>query len=198
MLTGNKLHDVIAPPRGDAACLHVAEGAPHIDQLIRQTRAHHVQLSIMADTKANILITVSAIIVPLTLRYLDADNDLLKPAAVAMIGFSVLTICLAAYAVMPKGWCRRTVNPRDPRFNPLFVGDFTQLDYPAFLAEMDHILGTPSRVYEAQTREIYLMGQYLFHHKYRFLRYGYLAFISGMVTSGLLASGLALYHWASA
>ena len=31
----------------------------HLDHMIRQTRIHHVQLSSMADIKANMLLTVS-------------------------------------------------------------------------------------------------------------------------------------------
>jgi len=184
------------PPDAPPVLHNVFEGASHLDQLIRQTRAHHVQLSMMADTKANILITVSAIIIPLTLRYLD--YDFLKPAAISMIGFSVVTICLAAYAVMPKGWRKRSTDPRNARFNPLFFGDFTRLGYPAYVAELDHVFETPARAYEAQAREIYLLGQYLVRHKYRYLRYSYMAFITGMVTSGLLASGLTLYYWTGA
>jgi hypothetical protein len=104
----------------------------HVDQLWRQTRAHHVQLSVMADTKANMLITVSAITLPLTLQLLQGADLALKCAAITLSGFCILTACLAAYAAMPKILqSRPDVNGR--LFNPLFFADFIHLSYDDFL-----------------------------------------------------------------
>ena len=44
------------------------------DVLLRTTQQHHVQLSVMADTKANILITVSSIILTLILGKMSDPN----------------------------------------------------------------------------------------------------------------------------
>ena len=45
-----------------------------VDHLIRLVQQHHVQLSAMADTKANIIITVSSIVLTLVLgRVTDPD-----------------------------------------------------------------------------------------------------------------------------
>jgi hypothetical protein len=41
------------------------------DVILRTTQQHHVQLSVMADTKANILITVSSIILTLILGKIE-------------------------------------------------------------------------------------------------------------------------------
>ena len=38
----------------------------HLDQLLRQTRQHHVQLSSMADLKANLLLTMSSLVMTLS------------------------------------------------------------------------------------------------------------------------------------
>ena len=43
-----------------------------------------------------------------------------------------------------------------------------------------------SLAYEAQVREIYLLGMFLAVKKYRFLRLAYLAFIAGLFISFVL------------
>lgn len=43
------------------------EPANYLDQLIRQTRQHHVALSTMADQKANMLLTMSSVVLTLSL-----------------------------------------------------------------------------------------------------------------------------------
>jgi hypothetical protein len=80
--------------------MEIRQPSTHLDHMIRQTRAHHVQLSSMADMKANMMLTVAALLIPLSIRFLDDPR--LQPAALTMIGFCILTVLLAAYAAMPK------------------------------------------------------------------------------------------------
>ena len=71
-----------------------------VNYLLQQTRAHHVQLSSMADLKANMLLTMASIVVTLAApQAMKAGSQL---PLLVLIGFSLLTILLAAYAVMPK------------------------------------------------------------------------------------------------
>ena len=52
--------------------MEIRQPAVFLDHMIRQTRAHHVQLSAMADMKANMMLTVAALLIPLSIRFLDA------------------------------------------------------------------------------------------------------------------------------
>jgi hypothetical protein len=55
--------------------MEVKQPAGHIDQMLRQTRAHHVQLSQMADSKANMIMTVGSLLVPLSIMdYPDFED----------------------------------------------------------------------------------------------------------------------------
>ena len=45
-------------------------------------------------------------------------------------------------------------------------------------------MNDPSRTYEAQVREIYLLGCFLAEKKYRYLRFAYLSFLTGLFASG--------------
>lgn len=157
----------------------------HIDQLLRQTRMHHVQLSSMADLKANIVLTMSSVII--TLSVPQAFKPEYRWPFLVLILFCLITVGLAAYSVMPKLrlW-RRPLVPADPKsreFDLLFFGDFTRLSYQEFADEMEAVMNDPSRTYEVQVREIYALGEYLAKKKYRFLRLAYLTFGAGLAAS---------------
>ena len=158
-----------------------------INYLLQQTRSHHVQLSSMADLKANMLLTMASIVV--TLAAPQAMKAGSQWPLLVLIGFSLMTILLAAYAVMPK--VRLTAHGRavpdlaNHQFNLLFFGDFSALDYPQFKAEMERVMNDPSQTYEVQVREIYTLGVYLAHKKYRYLRLAYTTFIVGLFASFL-------------
>lgn len=170
--------------------MKIAESSHHLEHMIRQTRAHHVQLSQMVDTKAQMLVTVSAVIIPLTMQYLD--HELLAGPAALMIVFMVLTICFAAYAVMPGKIQARKPAAENPLFNPLFFGDFCSMEYPEYLDHMEEIMNDTSASYEAMLREIYGLGLYLVNHKYKYVRYGYRTFILGFTLSLVLGGILEL------
>src|SRR5262245_42790404 len=134
-----------------------------INYLLQQTRAHHMHLSSMADLKANMLLTMASIVVTLAASQALKAGSRLPP--LVLIGFSLITILLAAYAVMPKVRLTARVDPapdvRSPQFNLLFFGDFTALPYEQFAAEMERVMNDPSLTYEAQVREIYTLGTFL-------------------------------------
>ena len=50
---------------------------------------------------------------------------------------------------------------------------------------MQEAMNDPSRTYAIQLEEIYQIGLYLARAKYRWIRYAYISFISGVVTSSL-------------
>ena len=173
--------------------MEIRQPAGHLDQMIRQTRAHHVQLSLMADRKANMMMTVASLLVPLSLRYLQVPE--FQPAAIIMIGFCVLTVIMAAYAAMPKlTRAEKSLHKSDidhPSFNILFFGAFSKMSYEEFETAMEALMNDHNRTYEAQVREVYLIGQYLERKKYRFVRLAYMSFMAGAVlSSGVYGVGL--------
>ena len=165
--------------------MEVKQPAAHLDQMMRQTRAHHVQLSLMADSKANMILTVASLVIPLSIRYLNDPK--FQTAAMVMIVFCVLTVVLAAYAAMPKFRIEKhrlsDQDVKGPAFNPLFFGSFQQIGYPEYAQVMEELMNDHNRTYEAQVREVYLLGQYLYRRKYRYVRMAYIAFICGAVLS---------------
>ena len=166
--------------------MKINQPGSHLDHLMRQTRMHHEQLSIMADTKANMLLTISSVVISLSVPHMFVAGAV-GWALLVLVFFSLITVGLAVYAVMPKIPYSAKSAPRpdlaSPRFNLLFFGDFTRLSYAEFEAAMEETMNDPSRTYEVQVREIYTLGAFLAAKKYRFLKLAYVALFSGLLGS---------------
>ena len=131
------------------------------DCLLRTMQQHHVQLSTMADNKANIIITMSSIVLTLVLGRLD--DPVLRVASLTLAAFTMLALLLAVLAVLPKYRPLRV--PDDgvfpPQFNLLFFGHFAELPRERFLTEIAGALKSDGLVYETMARDTYALGWYL-------------------------------------
>jgi hypothetical protein len=149
------------------------------DHLLRLLQQHHVQLSTMADTKANIIITVSSIVLTLTLGRMN-DPDL-RVGVMVLAVFTLIALLLAILAVLPKfRGVARIDGALPPEFNVLFFGHFTGLDRERYKREMAAAM-MPGKAYETVVGDVYSLGSYLALHKYPYLRWSYLFFLSGFV-----------------
>ena len=168
--------------------MEIKQPGSHLDHLVRQTRMHHSQLSSMADMKANMLLTITSVVITLSVRYISDPH--LKWAITVLIVFCLLTIGFATYAVMPKVPLsfkrRRAADIRAPSFNLLFFADFVHLPYKEFEMAMEEVMNDPSLTYQVQVRELYTHGTFMAKKKYRFLRLAYIAFITGAFASAFV------------
>lgn len=159
------------------------------DVMMRTMQQHHVQLSQMADLKANIIITMSSIVLTLILGRLS-DPDL-RTASLTLAGFTMMALFLAIIAVLPKYRPLRLKNGViPPQFNLMFFGHFAELPCERFQCELAEVMRHDGAVYRTMSKDIYSLGWYLAHHKYRYLRWSYLFFLGGF----LLASLVQLVH----
>ena len=168
--------------------MEIKQRGSHLDHLVRQTRMHHTQLSSMADMKANMLLTITSVVITLSVRYITEPH--LKWAIVVLIAFCLMTIGLATYAVMPKipFFVKRETGEtiKSPSFNLLFFADFVRLTYEEFEKGMEEIMNDPSLTYQVQVKELYTLGTFLAKKKYRFLRLAYITFIMGAFASAII------------
>jgi hypothetical protein len=149
------------------------------DVMLRTTQQHHVALSTMADTKANIIITVSSIVLTLSMGRLDQPE--LRASVLTLTVFTLLALLLAILAVLPKFRGKfKFTGPLPPDFNILFFGHFSALDRERFMQEMAQRM-MPGVAYETVVRDVYSLGSYLSQHKYPYLRWSYLFFLAGFV-----------------
>ena len=145
-----------------------------VDNFLRTIQQHHVQLSLMADTKASILITISSIV--LTIALSRSNDSHLRPALLTIAVSSLISLLLAIIAVLPTFTRRRGVQP-----NLFFFGHFATMSEDDFIDQAARALETDESLYAAAARDIHAMGVYLYRKKYRFLRLAYIALLSGFV-----------------
>ncbi|RYD15487.1 MAG: hypothetical protein EOP90_08875 [Lysobacteraceae bacterium] len=155
------------------------------DNLLRTAQQHHVALSSMADTKANIIITVSSIVLTLSMGHLSDPE--LRVSVLVLSGFTLVALLLAILAVLPKYRPMRVGDaPLPEGFNLLFFGHFASLPRERFMLEFARALTPDGSPYATWANDIHALGSYLAHHKYRYLRYSYLFFLAGFVFACVL------------
>ncbi|ASK88610.1 Pycsar system effector family protein [Sphingorhabdus sp. SMR4y] len=141
---------------------------------LRTTQQHHVQLSMMADHKANMLIGATFIVFTLAIGQ-SRTGDLSIPLMILAIA-AFCSAGLAAIAVMPA-FTPRKGGPT----NILFFGGFTSLSEEEFIERLlSEEFETQESVYRAMLRDIYQMGTILGRKKYRFLGWAYRVFLTGL------------------
>jgi hypothetical protein len=162
-----------------------------IQSLFRVTLRNHIKLSDIADTKANILLSVNAIIISLTLANiipkLDAvtNKHLLIPTLILVI-FSVASIVLSIMSTKPNvttgEFTKKQVENRD--VNLLFFGNFHKMPFEQFKWGINEIIKDKDYVYESLMLDLHLLGKVL-HRKYMLLRLTYTVFMVGIIASVL-------------
>ena len=141
---------------------------------LRTTQQHHVQLSMMADHKANMLIGATFIVFTLAIGQSQTANLSLPLLILAIAAFA--SAGLAAIAVMPS-FAPRKGGPT----NMLFFGGFSTLSEDEFVERLlSEEFQSQETVYRAMLRDIYQMGTVLGHKKYRFLGWAYRVFLAGL------------------
>lgn len=163
------------------------KGRSSVDNLLRTVQQHHVQLSLMADMKANILITISSIL--LTIALARANDPQLRPALLTLAVACLFSLLLAIIAVLPTFARRRT--QRASR-NLLFFGHFASMTEEEYFREMEEALASDPRLYEVAVRDIHSLGVYLYRKKYRFLRFAYVALLFGFILATIVE---AAFYW---
>ena len=173
-----------------------------IQTLFRVTMRNHLKLSDIADAKANILLSVNAIIISLAIANFIPDlatpetssPAIMIPIFILMI-FSVASIIGAIMSTRPNvtsgEFTREQI--KNGEVNVLFFGNFHRMPYEQFEWAMHEILENQSDVYESLMKDLYMLGVVL-NRKYYLLRITYTIFMVGIILSVL--SFIATYYLA--
>ncbi|MGL4583443.1 MAG: Pycsar system effector family protein [Flavobacterium sp.] len=160
-----------------------------IDTLFRTTLRNHTSLSAIADRKANILLSVNAIIISICLSTLIPKLDspsnahLIMPTFILLI-FSVATIIFAIQSTRPKltsgKFTKEQVDSR--QVNLLFFGTFHQMPFNDYEEALREIMKDKDYLHHALIKDLYSLGVIL-NKKYKFLRITYAVFTLGILLS---------------
>jgi len=166
--------------------MHIKEPRQQLDHMLRETRIHLISFSQMADTKANILLSISSVLLSISLTQLSDPR--FTTSVIVLVGFLLITIFLALMTVIPKvqGFRHKKLSVHDPNYSPLFFGNYVDVPYEEYLKDLEEIMNDSDRSYEVMVREIYYSGVYLVRNKYRYIRGGYMFFFAGLIVSTLI------------
>lgn len=146
---------------------------------------NHIDLSAIADNKANIMLSVNALIItvamPFIAREVENNIKLLIPAIV------LLTVCvtsmiyatLATRPIKMKGYVTDE-EIANGKSNLFFFGNFYMMDYNTYEKGIQHIVSDEKFLDSSITRDLFFLGKSI-GNKFVNLRKCYTIFMYGMV-----------------
>ncbi|MCC9137182.1 Pycsar system effector family protein [Pontibacter silvestris] len=178
-----------------------------IETMFRNTYRTHLNLSAIADNKANMMISLNAIILSVVITYLSAKSSsagaefaqhrtLLIPIGLLVLTTlgSVIFAIISAQPEVTSFSFKKRKNKIDTRkVNLLFFGNFTNLPLEEFQKGMHEIMRDKKSLYNNMITDIYYLGEVL-DRKYKILRISYTVFMVGLVLT-VIGFGVAVYYY---
>ncbi|EJL67034.1 Pycsar system effector family protein [Flavobacterium sp. CF136] len=158
-----------------------------IDTLFRVSLGNHTRLSGIADSKANILLSVNAIIISIALSSIIPKLDSPKNAHLVIPTFimlmsSVITIIFAILSTRPKvtsGFFTRA-DVEAKKVNLMFFGNFYKMPLEDYDWAMNEMMKDRDYLYSTMIKDLYYLGLVL-QRKYNLLRIAYNFFMVGII-----------------
>lgn len=160
-----------------------------IETMFRITSRNHLDLSSMADNKANIMISVNSIIlsilVSVLFRKFEEDPNLIIPGLILTLTclFTIVFAILATRPNVSKGKFTKE-DILNKRTNLLFFGNFHSMDFDMYEWGMREMMRDGDYLYGSMIKDIYFLGAVL-GNKYKMLRISYTIFMFGFIISVL-------------
>jgi len=162
-----------------------------VETLFRVTINNHTRLSDIADSKANILLSVNAVIISVALSVLipkldSPGNIYLTLPTFVLLFFSVISIVFAILATRPKVTSTEFTKEDilNKKVNLLFFGNFYKVPYQDYEDEINKMMLDNDYLYNSLTKDLHYLGIIL-DRKYKLLRITYNIFMVGIVVSVL-------------
>ncbi|WP_020532431.1 Pycsar system effector family protein [Flexithrix dorotheae] len=171
--------------------LQKVQGRPErgIETMFRTTSRNHVDFSSMADSKANIMISVNSIIITIIIgvlmRKLDSNPHLIIPTVILLI-VCLTSIVFAILATRPNVTSGKFKEEdiRNKKANLLFFGNFHKMKLSDFEWGMRELINDSDYLYGSMIRDIYFLGAVL-GKKYHYLRIAYTIFMFGLIIASI-------------
>jgi len=167
-----------------------------VETMFRNIMRTHVEFSAMADSKANIMISVNTImisvIVGFILQLLTFNPHYIVPTIILTVT-NLITLVYAILVTRPKVtsgvFTKEDVHQK--KSNLLFFGNFYNMKLDDFAWGMKSLMDDQDYLYDSMIKDFYHLGQVL-GMKYKHLRMCYTIFMYGLIIS-VLAFGIAFF-----
>ncbi len=150
---------------------------------------NHIDLSGLADKKANTILAVCAVIISAILTgsakifKVDFDHFILVPTAIFLF-FMVLTMVLSIMTTMPKlstGTFDKEL-VKEHKVNLAFFGNFHKMKLEDYEWAVKYMQEDTAEIYKMLTTDLYFLGSVL-DKKFKLLNLTYLTLIIGVIIS---------------
>ena len=161
-----------------------------VETMYRTTYRTHVNLSSIADNKANFMLTINSIIISISVPFVASqveDNPKVVLPTMILIASSLTALVFAILSTRPKvtkGEFTRD-DIENKRSNLLFFGNFYNMKVDDFHWGMMEMIKDSDFLYSSMTRDLYYLGIVL-AKKYRLLRICFDIFMYGVILSVLV------------
>jgi uncharacterized membrane protein YbhN (UPF0104 family) len=161
-----------------------------IETMFRTSYRTHVDLSALADNKANIMIGINGIIMSVLIASIspkiDANLWLIVPTTILLIGL-LISLIFAILAARPRVTEKHYTleDIQEDRANILFFGNFVHLSSDEYVESMKTLMQDTDRLYTNMIRDIHGLGTVL-RRKFELLRTSYTVFMWSLAI-GVLA-----------
>lgn len=147
----------------------------------------HINLSAIADQKANIMISVNAIMISVIISVLSYRNItetspmVMAPAAI-FLTMSLTSLICAVLSARPKVTRvnKRKMPKSEIQKNIVFFGNFVNLELDEYEEAVDAMFRDSELIYGNMVRDLYFLGKVL-DQKYRYLSLSYDVFMVGFI-----------------
>lgn len=184
------------PAEDKAAKAALKETERGIQTVFRNTSQNHLELSTMADNKANIMISVNAIIISIMFSVLLGRLEYYPHLAIPTLLLALVSLGAIIFAVLATrpsitGGTFSEDDIRNKKTNLLFFGNFYKMGLDEYNWGMNELLKDREFMYSSMIKDIYFLGVVL-AKKYRYLRISYTIFMFGLIVA-VVAFGVATY-----
>lgn len=160
-----------------------------IQTFFRSNYRNHINLSNIADGKANIMISVNSILISvlisiLTYRNIAETNPRVLMPIVIFLLTGLASFIFAVLSARPKvtSLIHKKMSKEEIKKNIVFFGNFVNLDLEQYEEAMDAMFRDGAMIYGNMTRDLYHLGKVL-DRKYRFLTVSYTIFMIGFIAA---------------
>jgi len=168
-----------------------------VESMLRLTARNQINLSSIADNKANILISVNTIVLTVLMSIgmgKISDYPVVTFPAIVFVSTCLVTIIFAILSTRPKISSGRFSKEdiHNKRINLLFFGNFYNMKMDEYEWAVKEMMDDQDYLYSSMIRDQYSLGKVI-GQKYKLLRIAYTVFMVGIIVSSLLFAVFILF-----
>lgn len=160
-----------------------------IQTFFRTSYRNHINLSAIADSKANIMISVNAILISVIISAISYKNItetnpmILMPTVIFVVtGLTSLTFAVLSARPKVTSLNKGVLDKERIKKNVFFFGNFVTLPLEDYEEAIDAVFRDGELLYGNMVRDLYYLGLVL-DKKYKYLTLSYNIFIAGFIAT---------------